>query len=181
MSLEPGRYRAFVEDYGIRTVGEKNTPQLSIKFKTKDSGQGVYFQNFLTAKTTVTDYWNTFMDTITGTGLLRSKRFTDIAKGVDGGALDKNVELEIIVDYQRDEQDQVMRNDKGEAYLRVSFVNDPNKSGMKGLLAESEAVTVLAGLNLDAHILQSEQRTGAQISQAPAQHTPNVASDDIPF
>ena len=35
MSIESGRYKAKIEDYGIRTVGEKKTPQMSIKFKTE--------------------------------------------------------------------------------------------------------------------------------------------------
>ena len=174
--LEPGRYIATVDDYGIRTVGEKNTAQLSIKFKTKEGGKSVFFQNFLTENTVKTDYFKNLMDTLVGAGVLKSKRFTDISKGKDFGALSTSVEVEIVVDHQRDENGQLRVDKKGEPYVAVSFVNDPSRSGMKGKLAEAEAVTVLAGLNLDAHILEAQQRVGVTISEDLETNT-----DDVPF
>lgn len=178
MNLEPGRYRAHIEDYGIRTVGEKNTPQMQIKFKEKEKGTAVYFQNFLTEGTTNSDYFKNLMDTLVETGALRTKKFTDIAKGLQGNALATDVELEIIVDFERDQNNQVQTDDKGTPYVKVQFINNPNKSGMKGQLAEAEAINVLSGLNLDAHILQSEQRTKATVVSDAGS---NFSSDDVPF
>lgn len=178
MSIEPGRYRATIEDYAIKTVGEKNTPQMIVKFKTKENGLAVYFTNFLTEGTTKSDYFKTLMDTLVETGTLRSKKFTDIAKGVKGGALATDVELEIIVDYERDQNNDIQRDSNGNPYTKVNFINNPNRSGVKGQLAESEAITVLSGLNLDAHILESEQRTKATVGNSA--HT-DPAKDDIPF
>lgn len=177
MSIEPGRYKATIEDYGIKTIGEKKTPQMNIKFKTVEGNLAVYFQNFLTAGTTGSDYFTNLMNTLVETGALRTKKFTDIAKGVQGGAFDTSVELEIVCDYEKNDDGSV-REVNGKSYVKVNFVNNPDKSGMKGLLAESEAITVLGGLNLDAHILEAEQRTGAQVTPG---HTQQPGADEVPF
>ena len=177
MSIEPGRYKATIEDYAIRTVGEKKTPQLSVKVKTEETGLAVYFQNFLTEGTTNSEYFSKLMDTLIETGALKTKKFTDIAKGLSGGAFDTAIVLEIVVAHETDDNGNVQTNDKGAPYTKVQFINNPDKSGMKGQLAEDEAITVLGGLNLDAHILQSEQRTGSTIT-APA-HA--VSEADVPF
>lgn len=176
MSIEAGRYKATIEDYGIKTVGEKKTPQMSIKFKTVENGQAVYFQNFLTAGTTGSEYFTTLMNTLVGTGALRTSKFTDIAKGKDGGAFATDVVLDIVVDSEKDEHGNVQTDKNGNPYMKVAFINDPN-SGMKGQLAESEAITVLSGLNLDAHIIQASQRVGATVGQA----APAIDGSDVPF
>lgn len=175
MSLEPGRYIATIEDYGIKTVGEKKTPQLSIKFKTVDGGHALYFQNFLTSGTTGSDYFTNLMNTLVETGALKTKKFTDIAKGVDGGALDKNVKLELVCDFERNDDGSVKEHN-GKSFLKVNFINNPDKSGMKGVLAEGDAITVLAGLNLDAHILQAEQRVGKKI-----ENVSDINPEEVPF
>jgi len=180
MSIEPGRYKATIEDYGIKTVGDKKTPQMNIKFKTVESGLAVYFQNFLTAGTTGSEYFTNLMNTLVETGALRTKKFTDIAKGVQGGAFDTSVELEVVCDYEKNDDGSIKTDANGKSYVKVNFINNPDKSGMKGVLAEEEAITVLGGLNLDAHILQAEQRTGASIDSKPA-HTGNFSDDNIPF
>ena len=171
--IEPGRYTATIEDYGIKTVGEKKTPQMNIKFKT-ETGDAVYFQNFLTAGTTGSDYFTNLMNTLVETGALKTKKFTDIAKGLEGGAFDTKTPLEIVCDYEKNDDGSV-KEYNGKSYMKVNFINNPNKSGMKGKLAESDAITVLDGLNLDAHILSAEQRTGSAITAQ------EVSSDDIPF
>lgn len=176
MSIEPGRYKATIEDYGIKTVGDKKTPQMNIKFKTVESGLAVYFQNFLTAGTTGSEYFTNLMNTLVETGALRTKKFTDIAKGVQGNAFDTSVELEIVCDYEKND-DGSTKVINGKSYVKVNFINNPDKSGMKGQIAEEEAITVLSGLNLDAHILQAEQRTGSSIQS----NSPAVNSDDVPF
>ena len=176
MSIEPGRYKATIEEYGIKTVGDKKTPQMTIKFKTVENGLAVYFQNFLTAASTGSEYFIKLMDTLIETKALRTKKFTDIAKGVQGGAFDTSVELEIIVDHEKNDDGSVKVID-GKSYTKVQFINNPDKSGIKGMLAENEAITVLGGLNLDAHILQSEQRTGSTVEANNTQ----PGSDDVPF
>ena len=174
--LEPGKYIARITDYGIRSVGEKKTPQLAIEFTTKEDGKSVWFQNFLTEGTTSSSYWNNLMDTLVTTGALRSKKFTDIAKGKDGNALCNLVDLQVVVDWEMDDQNNKVLNKKGEAITSVRFINDPNRSGMKGLLAETEAISVLNSLNLDAHILQSEQRTKVSVGAGQT-----ISESDVPF
>jgi len=176
MSIEPGRYKATIEDYGIKTVGDKKTPQMTIKFKTVENGLAVYFQNFLTAGTTGSEYFTNLMNTLVETKALRTKKFTDIAKGVQGGAFDTSIELEIVVAHETDDNGNIQTNDKGVPYTKVQFINNPDKSGMRGLLAENEAITVLGGLNLDAHILQAEQRTGAAVTTQN-----NDSEEEVPF
>lgn len=178
MSVEPGRYRATIEDYGIRTVGDKKTPQMQIKFKIKDSGKAVYFQNFLTEGTTKSEYFKNLLDTLVETKVLQTTRFTDISKGVKGGALNTGIELEILVDFERDANDQKVLDKNQNPYVKVAFINNPEKSGMKGQLSEAESVNVLGALNLDAHILESQQRTGSSVSSADSF---KPEESDIPF
>lgn len=174
--INPGKYLATIKDYGIRTVGENKTPQMQIEFLTKEA-QTVYFQNFLTPGTTTSNYFSNLMKTLVETGALKTKSFTDISKGIEGGALDTTVELEIVVTEQLDKDGQPVTNKQGEPYMTVKYINNPNRSGMEGKLAAEEAISVLSGLNLDAAILEAEQATGVEVGSKK----PDFSKDDIPF
>lgn len=167
--LEPGNYVATVANYSIGQFETGNKfPFVSIQFKLKDHAKSVFYKQALTVKTQ-----GFTVETLVETGLLRTKKFSDIAKGVDGGALSTDTEVSLALAY----------DDSGD-YLNVQYINKIGGGAMKGALAASEAINVLAGagLSLDAEILASEQKTGIRIEVAPVNQVhEEVAADMIPF
>lgn len=166
MAVEPGKYLATVEDFGIGTSSKKGTPLLNVKFKLKETGNNVYWTQYLTANT-----MERVVQNLVETGLLATKRFSDLAEGVDGKGLSTSVEVELVVINEN------YTTDSGENKVaaKVEYVNKPGGLAMKGMLAKAEAITALAGLNLDAEILASEKRTGVDVTAK------DVNGDSVPF
>lgn len=162
VNLEPGKYIATVSNYSIGK-GETGHPFISVMFKLKDHNKNQFWRQALTVNT------QSFVaKNLVELALLRTKKFSDIAKGVEGGALATDVEVELVLAY----------DDTGK-YLNVQYVNRIGGGAMKGALAAADAVSVLAGLNLDAEILAAEQETGMTIpTDGPAQA---IADSDVPF
>lgn len=167
--IEPGKYLAVVEDFGIRKSAQKGTPSLNVKFKLVESGKNVYWEQYITENTS-----ERLIKNLVDTGLLKTKKFSDVAKGKDGGALSltEQVELTVVIEeYTTDSGEQKQTN-------KVDWVNVPGGGSMKGALAKEEAISILDGLNLDAEILAAEQSTGKSINTEPEN---TIDSSDIPF
>lgn len=170
MAVEPGKYLATVEDFGIGTSSKKGTPLLNVKFKLKETGNNVYWTQYLTANT-----MERVVQNLVETGLLATKRFSDLAEGVDGKGIATSVEVELVV--INEEYEITEGKDKGQKRVaaKVEYVNKPGGLAMKGMLAKAEAITALAGLNLDAEILAAEQKTGVDVTAK------DVTGDSVPF
>lgn len=168
MAMEPGKYIATVEDYGIGTSSEKKTPYLNVKFKIKETGMTVFWQQYLTSKTV-----DRLVDNLVETKLLQTKKFSDLADGVRGNGLSTLTEVEItVVNEEYDKDGEIKTSSK------VQWVNTIGGGGMKNTLAKAEAITTLAGLNLDATINASQVRTGVTIEEPLV---PGAGSEEVPF
>lgn len=165
--LEPGKYIATVEDYGIGQSKEKKTPSLDVKFKVKDTNQYVYWQAYLTVNTI-----ERVTENLVECELLSSKNFNDVAKGT---GINTQKEVQIVVVHEDYES-----NGEKKVAVKVAFVNPFGSGVMKNVLAESEAISILAGLNIDAHIAAAVQKTGKEITPSVAA-VPEVAPEEIPF
>lgn len=170
-TLEPGKYLANVEEFGIIKSAQKGTPGLNVKFKLKDSGQNAYWTQWLTANT-----MERIVENLVETGLLKTKKFSDLAEGVNGGGMCLDTEVEIVIVHEPYEKDGEQK-----VAVKVEFVNKPGSRGMQNTLAKADAVTALAGLNLDAEILAAQQKTGVKVEEKTAPADQNFTADDIPF
>lgn len=172
-TLEPGKYLATVEDFGIITSPTKGTPGLNVKFKIKDSGLNVYWTQYLTANTV-----ERITENLVETGLLKTKKFSDLAEGAQGGGMCLETEVELVVINEDYEKDGEMKT-----VAKVEYVNVPGGRGMKNTLAKADAITALAGLNIDAEILAAEQKTGVNVGQKAQTQAAGQDVDpaDIPF
>lgn len=164
--IEPGKYVATVEDYGIGQSKEKKTPSLKMKFKLKDTANYVFYEAYLTVNTV-----ERVTENLVECELLSSKSFNDVIKGT---GIKKEQEVEVVVVHESYES-----NGESKVAVKVAFVN-PIATSMKNTLAESDAIAALAGLNLDAHIAAAVQKTGNEITPSVAA-VPEVAEDSIPF
>ncbi len=173
--LEPGKYIGTVEDFAIRKSAEKGTPSLNVKFAVKGETKSVFWEKYITEGTV-----DHLADSLVESGLLNTKRFSDLSKGKDGGGLKLNQEVEIVIFHEE------YTNSSGEVKtsVKVRYVNAIGGGEMKGAIAEDEAISTLSGLNIDAAIMQSEVRTGKKVQieeQVADVVTPGVTSDDVPF
>ena len=163
-------------DYGIGESAQKGTPFINVKFQLTDSGFTSYWKAYLTENT-----MERVIDTLVTAKLLRTRKFADIANGPQSNSLAMDQECEVVVvneEYEKDGETKVA--------AKIEFVNPVGGRKMQGTLDKATAVTKLAGLNLDAEILASTQRTGIQLGEkeqpkTEPQQTDNFTADDIPF
>lgn len=165
MTLAPGNYTAKVDNYGLAESGEKKTPYLNVRFMLSDTGETVYWNGWLTEKNA-----SRVITSLTEAELLTTKNFMDLADGPASNGIDMNKECNIAVINES--------TDTGKIFAKVSFVNPLGGKAMQQGLAKSEAISKLAGLNLDAEIAAAEQTTGKKIAK-PVNN--EFTADDIPF
>lgn len=169
--MEPGKYIGTVEDYGIKKSAAKGTPGLNIKFNIKESGLSVFWEQWLTPNTV-----ERVIDNLVECELLQTKKFSDVAEGVQGRALSTSQEVELVV------INESYTTESGEEKIatKVQYVNPigGSKGGMKGALDKAEAMTVLGDLNVDAQILASSTKLNIEVQEKAAEE---VAAGDIPF
>ena len=163
--VQPNNYIATVDDYSIGKSAKKETPFLKIKFRIKDTGQNVFKDFYLTPNTI-----DRVIENLVGCGLLKTKRFSDLATGKSSGGIDLEKEVEITVVNEEYEKDGEVKTTS-----KVEWVNPVGGSGtMKGSLDKTEATSILSGLNIDAAILASRQKFN--VTDAP-----EYERSDIPF
>lgn len=166
--IEPGKYLGTVEDYGIIKSGQKGTPGLNVKFRLKDSGLNVYWQQWITEGTK-----ERLVETLIETELLRTKNLADLADGRSSGGLCTETEVELVVI----NEEYTTENGEVKTATKVEFVNPIGGREMKGKLAKAEAVSILGGLNLEAEVLAASTKLGKEVGAKTGQ----PAADDIPF
>lgn len=165
--LEPGKYVGTVEDFGVGTSSQKGTPFLNVRFKLKGTEKSGFWQQYLTANT-----MERVIENLVATGLLKTKKFSDLAEGKAGNGMCLETEVEVVIvheEYEKDGEQKVA--------AKVAFVNELGGKMMKGMLAKAEAISVLEGLNLDAEILAAEAKTGVKVDDTPK----DVTGSDVPF
>lgn len=136
---KPGAYLAKAVDWGISQT-QAGLPQAVICFRYEGGGDLLWFGSFKEKAVERT------IETLVLLGLKGAVE--DLATGVQGKALDMTKEVEIVVEEKADST--------GKPRIGISWVNDPNKSRIKGL-SKFEASSMLGGAN--AILMQKRGKT----------------------
>lgn len=180
MAIEAGRYTAKLKSYGITTLGEKKTPVWEMEFEPEGMSESVYFKIWLDAKNTAPktekgkdSRFQTTLNTLRSMGAWTTLKITDFSKGTGSGVLRTDMVYSITVANQT-KKDVVQVDKDGVPYVEVVWVNDPN-SNKKEMLAETDAITVMQGLDLGMN-----EAIAAQY-EPPTNVAANATGSDVPF
>lgn len=165
-----GKYIARVLNYGIGNT-KAGDPQAIVQFQFKDNdGDQHSLTWFGSFKEKALPYT---LDALLYCGM-KGNDPAELAQGIDGGALDLNQEVQIVVEEQTD--------DKGRVVPKISWVNRLGGNAFKNAITFDQAKSKLAAMNLKGAVMARRAETGLtgeRLAKASGQDF--SASDDSDF
>ena len=153
--VHPGKYLGHIVNYGLRDAKD-NGVMAVIEMDYKDS-EGDQHRLIWRGSFAGTALQYT-LKTLLVCGLDRDP--ASLADGPQSGAL--NTDKEFVITVSSEEY-------QGKTYYRIAWINEP---GLSNLLTKAEAVSRLAGLNVQAELMAMRAKTG---------YKPQPKLENIPF